>query len=213
MSAQATLDALFQVTARDRDVLRAGKIPGPIAAQLRSFSRFSWSRTLPLLVLALLVGGIALGMLVPRPGERQKLAFALIATLFAALALMTWIWVRDLLHEAAVLRSRPALRVVEGIATTVRTWQYGYGDCYQLWAALEFADSDQSVDLHMKLGSYVISGWARVYIATIPSRKLGLAPHFEAPIALELGDDSELVQREPGKPPPEEPLRVDVPAD
>jgi hypothetical protein len=113
-----------------------------------------------------------------------------------------------------VFATRPPLRVLEGSAESVRTWQYGYGECYHLWTALHFVDhAEKPVCLFEKLGSRTISGWARLFVATVPSKKARLAPYYETPVALEIQDDTFFVERPPGKPPPAEPLRVNVPAD
>jgi hypothetical protein len=159
-----------------------------------------------------MLSGLALGLLVSpaRPG----LLLALSVLLAVPVALALSVKVREWRHERKVFAARPPLRILEGSVKTIRTWEYGYGDCYHLWTALEFiGQAETPVCLFENLGSRTISGWARVFLATVPSRKRGLAPHYETPIAIEIREDTTFVEREPRKPPPEDPLRVNVPAD
>lgn len=66
-----------------------------------------------------------------------------------------------------------------------------------------------------KLGKHVVTGWLRAYVVTVPSRQRRVSPWFEELVALETSDASPvgIQEIEPADPPPNEPLRVDVPAD
>jgi hypothetical protein len=211
MSEQRRVDEAFAVTPEERAALLSGTIPTSILRRLRATSRSSFAGGQRLLLL-LLPAGVALGLLTSQTRASRDLV--LVALLLVPAALLGWAWFRDWRHETKVLAVRPALRVVEGRAETVRTWQYGYGECYYLHAALRFdGPVKEEVCLFEKLGCHVITGWARVFLVTVPTRRRGLAPWYETPVALELGEDTAFLAREPGKPPPVEPLRVNVPAD
>ena len=159
-----------------------------------------------------MLAGMVFGLRMPPARDgRAVVPLILIAALAAT---MLGGRLREWRYERRVSAARPPLRVLEGSTETIRTWQYGYGDCYHLWTALAFVgQSDEPVCLFEKLGSRTISGWARVFLASVPSRKRGLAPWYETPVALEIREDTAFVEREPRNPPPEEPLRVNVPAD
>ena len=164
-----------------------------------------------MLLVLLWPAAVALGLLTSEAREARALILPL---LLLPAAVLSWVRFRDWHHETKVLAMRPALRVLEGSVETIRTWQYSYGECYELWTALRFAgEAREEICLFQELGSHTITGWARLFLATVPTRKRGLAPWYETPVALEIADDTTFVFREPGKAPPVEPLRVNVPAD
>jgi hypothetical protein len=209
---QDELDRAFQVTPGDRDALRSGKIPPAIVRRLRLIAASSSLDKRVLLLVMVFPLGIALGLLsAPVHGS---FGYVLLVTVALLPAPMFWVWLRDWRHEQRIFATRPPLRVLEGAAETIRTWQYGYGECYYLWADLKFVgQSHQPVCLFEKLGTRTLSGWARLFLATVPCRKGGLAPYYETPVAIEVRQDTEFVERQPARPPPDEPLRVNVPAD
>jgi len=109
-------------------------------------------------------------------------------------------------HGRAAVAAATPVRILEGPVETVRSWWFGYGECYSLWAALKFVGrAEEPIQLFSNLGSYTITGWARVYLVRVSD--------CERAVAIDLGAETAFVEREPGLRPPEEPLRVGVPAD
>ena len=98
------------------------------------------------------------------------------------------------------------VRILEGHVQTVRSWSFGYGDCYHLWAALKLVDRpDAPLQLFSTLGSLTITGWARIYVVRVQN--------LDRVVAVELGGETSLLEREPARSPPSEPYGVGIPAD
>ena len=153
------------------------------------------------LVVECLLVGVWLGL--STGASRTQWAFILLLVpMLAVPDVLLRKWRRG---RAAVAATAP-VRILEGDVETVRSWWFGYGECYYLWAALKFAGrAEEPIQVFEVLGSRTITGWARVYLIRVDDR--------ERAVAIELGAETAFVEREPGRRPPEEPLRVDVPAD
>ena len=153
-----------------------------------------------LIVMCLSVGAW-LG-LTTSPSRADRAFLLLLVPMLAALVIQLRKWRRG---RAAVASTAP-VRIQEGDVETVRSWWFGYGECYYLWASLKFLSrAEEPIQLFTNLGSYTITGWARVYVIRVDN--------LDRAVAIELGAETAFVEREPGRRPPEEPLRVDVPAD
>jgi hypothetical protein len=201
MEGQETLDRAFGVTPEERAVLRQSKIPRPLLERLRRTSGAPRGNWIGFLILMCLPAGVWLGLTTqPSPADRAFLF--LLVPMLAALVVQHRKWRRG---RAAVAATAP-VRILEGDVETVRSWWFGYGECYYLWAALKFVGrAEDPIQVFTVLGSRTITGWARVYLIRVDDR--------ERAVAIELGAETAFVEREPGRRPPEEPLRVDVAAD
>ena len=153
------------------------------------------------LVVECLFVGVWLGL--TTSASRADWAFVLVLVpMLAALVVQ----LRRSRRGRAAVAATPPVRILEGDVETVRSWWLGYGEGYYLWAALKvLGRAEEPIQLFTNLGSYTITGWARVYLIRVDER--------ERAVAIELGAETAFVEREPGRRPPEEPLRVDVPAD
>jgi hypothetical protein len=153
------------------------------------------------LIVGSLLAGVWLGLTTP-PSHADWAFVLLLAPMLAALVVQ----LRKIRRGRAAVAATAPVRILEGEVETVRSWWFGYGECYYLWAALKFLDrAEEPIQLFSNLGSRTISGWARVYLIGVDGR--------ERAVAIELGPETAFVEREPRLRPPEEPLRVDVPAD
>ena len=129
--------------------------------------------------------------------------------------------IERLVHTLRGQRHRPAppaLRAVHGQVFTRRTWNYSYGDVYELWsqilvvpAGVESLDLEEAahgwLDLFGKLGERVLRGVATVYVVRFPTVRRGLAPHVDAVVAIEVAEgEARLEERPPAFPPPPEPF-------
>jgi hypothetical protein len=197
---QETLDRAFGVTPADRAVLREGKIPGQLLDRLRRTSGAPRGNWLAILLVTCLLVGVWLGLRTGPTSLDRAIVLLLIPPL-AALVIILRRWRRE---EAAV-PTRAPVQIFEGQVETVRSWWIGYGECYDLWAALKVVGRAEPIQAFTILGKLTITGWARVYVVR--------ANKLEQAVAVEIGDETSVVERPPGRPAPEDGLRVNVPAD
>lgn len=133
--------------------------------------------------------------------------------------------VMDAVRQPMQESSRPELRTMRGRITTRRTWNYSYGDVYELWSEIsvdstptaspyrEFVDPEW-LNLFGKLGQSVISGIATVYVVRFPTTRKSLVPHVEVVVAVEaINDEARLDERSTVVAPPSEPYMGGQPAD
>jgi hypothetical protein len=151
-------------------------------------------------LVACLLAGVWLGL--GASPSRPNWAFSLLLVPMAALVVQLRRWRRG---RSAVAADAP-VRILEGPVETVRSWWFGYGETYYLWAALKLVDrADEPLQLFTTLGSRTITGWARIYIVRVQD--------LDRAVAIELGEQTSLLEREPARSPPHEPYLVNVPAD
>jgi hypothetical protein len=149
---------------------------------------------------ACLTVGVCLGL--GTSPAHPKWAFAFLLVPVAALVVQLRRWRRG---RAAVAADAP-VRILEGSVETVRSWWFGYGETYYLWAALKLVGrADEPLQLFTKLGSRTITGWARIYVVRVQD--------VDRAVAVEIGEQTSLLEREPARSPPNEPYLVNVPAD
>lgn len=119
----------------------------------------------------------------------------------------------------------PRLRATQGRIFTRRTWNYSYGDVFELWSEIrvDIASpggpcreevSPQWLHLFGRLGERVLSGVATVYVVRFSTSQRLLAPHVDCVVAIEATDaDACLVERRPAHGPPPELYMGGQPAD
>ena len=213
---QATLDHALGVTAEQRAELRKGRVPRSIRRQLRYISHReiteSWE------------GGVFLLLAIAFALLLYLGTWLFVLPLLLGCAVQLASWTRGSLHARAVLADRPELRAIEGEVETHRTWDYGYGDIYRLHSSLELQDLPKDgapLDSQVKerfflgtdLGRYVVSGWTRLYVVTVPSLAPVYAPFHQQLVAIDVSPRTHITEKPPGREPPSEPYGIAVPAD
>jgi hypothetical protein len=197
---QETLDRLFGVTPEERARLREGKLPGRLLDRLRQTAGLPRGNWVAVLLVTSLLVGVWLGLRTGSTRSDRAFVLLLIPPL-SALVIALRRWRRG---QAAVPTVAP-VQVLEGQVETVRSWWFGYGEIYYLWAAFKLADHAEPIEVFTILGSVTVTGWARIYVVRV--KELARA------VAVEVDEATSVVERQPGRPPPEEPLLINVPAD
>lgn len=147
-----------------------------------------------------LLAGLWLGL--GASPSRPAWTVALLLVPMAALAVYLRRWRR----ARSAVAADTAVRILEGPVETVRSWWFGYGEIYYLWAALKLVGrADEPVQLFTTLGSRTITGWARIYVVRVHD--------LDRAVAVEIGEQTSLLEREPARSPPDEPYLVGAPAD
>ena len=206
---QHLIDEAFGVTPDQREELVHGEVPRQIRRRLQRTYPGSNAK----MYLAV-VGFLALAFLGPVLGYIWLFFVGIAGSLLTVFGRAFWRW-----WTYRHLAERNRLRQLSGVVETRREWTYGYGDMYYLMTRLEFvdgADAGESVFLGSRLDEYGVEGLARLWVVTVPlASDIVDEPFHEVPLALELGEDADVEQREPAtpRPHPGEQVRSSVPAD
>ncbi len=206
---QDEIDALFRTNAKERALLAAGKVP----KRLTAYSRRTSTKDLGAMRIVLI--GVLVVLLIARGAPDSPYATLLRTAggVVAGLLGAVWSFVRgrEWLHARRIFKARGRVRVVEGLAKTLREWNHAYGDSYELWS--DVVVSGERLAAYTCLEQAVVEGPVRAYLLVVPSLEAFISPFREDLVAVELLDGATLEKRRPSLAPPKEEHRVGVKAD
>lgn len=206
MNDQEYLDILFGVRPADRRSLANGRVSARLKRRLPEWRGSGWAVASGLF---LLVSMFWIASRVADPEVYVNLPLTLFYFTFLWFLPVVMLCSRalDLLNERRVLRRGPRVRVIEGTVQTERTrvpvktkWlDRDTGD----W--VETSEGDRvEVLFHLtgmpgqttpttlvipKLEDHLISGWARIFLVTVPTRE-SYSPSYKTVVAVEVGPDT-----------------------